>query len=324
MSWYDTFPNTKINYFLIPLLLALGPLIYFYTRKITEADFKFKSSMIWHFVPQIIFIIGRLGIYIYDSTQSGFDDVQNGKLFSSMPVLYIGSIIDFLQNLSMVIYLLLSIQLYLKYQKHIQKIYSSENDSTLLWLRNFLGIFTAVFIIMQLLMQIDDITNLHYTDYWWGHLIAAITLLYLGWYGYFTDINNIQEANVSAGVLDIEISHPKGSNDQEALDKLTDIINEKALFLNSGLTLAELSKEIGKPAKDLSKLINSASGQNFNDYINGFRINAVKKAIEEGKADSYTLLSIAYNSGFNSKATFNRTFKKLTGLSPSQYLNTTK
>jgi AraC-like DNA-binding protein len=59
---------------------------------------------------------------------------------------------------------------------------------------------------------------------------------------------------------------------------------------------------------------------NFNDYINHHRVESVKKAFTNGEHKTTTLLGIAYDCGFNSKATFNRAFKKNTGLSPKEYI----
>ena len=59
---------------------------------------------------------------------------------------------------------------------------------------------------------------------------------------------------------------------------------------------------------------------NFNDFINTYRVEEVKKAFDNGEHKKTTLLGIAYDCGFNSKATFNRAFKKNAGFSPKEYL----
>ena len=59
---------------------------------------------------------------------------------------------------------------------------------------------------------------------------------------------------------------------------------------------------------------------NFNDFINHYRIEAVKEKLKKGEHKTSTLLGIAFDCGFNSKATFNRAFKKSTTVSPKDYL----
>ena len=70
----------------------------------------------------------------------------------------------------------------------------------------------------------------------------------------------------------------------------------------------------------LSAVINSGFSKNFNDFVNEFRVNVFKEKIKDPKLQHLTLLAIAFDCGFNSKATFNRSFKKATGLSPKEWL----
>lgn len=70
----------------------------------------------------------------------------------------------------------------------------------------------------------------------------------------------------------------------------------------------------------LSKAINQGFGKNFNDFVNEYRISEVKDRLGKSDLDRMTLLGIALDSGFNSKATFNRAFKKYTGMTPNQYV----
>lgn len=93
-------------------------------------------------------------------------------------------------------------------------------------------------------------------------------------------------------------------------------MNERP-YLESSLTVSELSRMLGVNTTVLSYVINQSQGCNFNDLINRYRVEAVKAELSKGSNDQ--LLTIALDSGFNSKATFNRAFKKFTGLSPSEY-----
>ena len=64
----------------------------------------------------------------------------------------------------------------------------------------------------------------------------------------------------------------------------------------------------------------SIFGKNFNDFVNAYRVEAFKAMLKENKHEQLSLLGIAQECGFNSKATFNRVFKKLTNTSPTEYL----
>jgi len=92
-------------------------------------------------------------------------------------------------------------------------------------------------------------------------------------------------------------------------------------YLNPELNLSDLAKQAHMSRAQLSEVINSGFNKNFNDFVNNYRVQAFKSSLKEGKHKQLSLLGVAYESGFNSKATFNRVFKKLTSYSPTQYLN---
>jgi AraC-like DNA-binding protein len=85
------------------------------------------------------------------------------------------------------------------------------------------------------------------------------------------------------------------------------------------LTLTELAKLLQTNAPAISKVINQ-TGSNFNDFINEYRVREVQHKIEKHEHKAQTLLAIAFDSGFNSKATFNRAFKKIVGQTPKAYI----
>ena len=109
----------------------------------------------------------------------------------------------------------------------------------------------------------------------------------------------------------------------EQAQKMIKIINnfmlEEKPFLDSNYTINQLSKEVGISSRELSKLLNQYLSQNFNDYINNFRIEEFKKLIKDAKNSKFSILSISMDAGFRSKSTFNTAFKKFTGITPSQY-----
>ena len=89
------------------------------------------------------------------------------------------------------------------------------------------------------------------------------------------------------------------------------------IYLEPNLTLTDLSRKLGVNSTVLSYAINNGFGKNFNDFVNEFRISEVKEKLTSG--DDSSLLNVAFDCGFNSKATFNRAFKKFTGISPKEF-----
>lgn len=92
-------------------------------------------------------------------------------------------------------------------------------------------------------------------------------------------------------------------------------------YTNPQLTLKQLAQQLDMPQRQLSELINAVAGQNFNQYINQYRVEEAKKMLKDAAFDHLSVLGIAYEAGFSSKSSFNTTFKNITGLTPTMYKN---
>lgn len=101
--------------------------------------------------------------------------------------------------------------------------------------------------------------------------------------------------------------------------KLEYIISKEKRYLDPNMSLEQLSEELQLSKSHLSRIINTELNMSFSDYVNSFRINEAKKLLLNPEFSKYTLVSIGLESGFNSKTTFNNTFKKFTEQTPSQY-----
>ena len=97
-------------------------------------------------------------------------------------------------------------------------------------------------------------------------------------------------------------------------------MEEEKPFTDPELTLNDLAKRLDVHPNNLSQVINSMEKKSFYDLVNEKRVDAFIKNIKKPTSQQYTLLAIALDCGFNSKASFNRNFKKYTGHTPSDYL----
>jgi AraC-like DNA-binding protein len=93
-------------------------------------------------------------------------------------------------------------------------------------------------------------------------------------------------------------------------------------YLNPELTLKDLSLDLKIPERLLSGVINQDNNQNFYDFVNYFRVEKAKRLLQENDSKQKTIQEIIWDSGFNSKSTFNLAFKKFTGTTPSEFKKT--
>ena len=110
----------------------------------------------------------------------------------------------------------------------------------------------------------------------------------------------------------------------ELLEKSELLMTKDKVFLNPDLNLELLSKYLEISEKHCSYILRKGMEMNFNQYVNNFRIAAFKERIKEGQNKTFTLTSIAYECGFNSKSTFNRVFKSTCGVTPSEFIKMTQ
>jgi AraC-like DNA-binding protein len=114
----------------------------------------------------------------------------------------------------------------------------------------------------------------------------------------------------SEGVLDDEVR-------ANLFESVRSIVEEQALYRNSELTLTKLAEATGLGTHHLSEVLNQHAGQNFNQFINAYRVEEVCQALDQEETGS--VLDLAIDAGFSSKSTFNTIFKKMTGVTPTQY-----
>lgn len=102
-------------------------------------------------------------------------------------------------------------------------------------------------------------------------------------------------------------------------NQLVDLMNQEKLYLEPRLNLKNIADRLDLPPAIVSKVVHDKYGHHFNDFVNKFRIEEVKRHLKDKSSANLKIVAIAYKCGFNSESTFFRVFKKYTGETPSGY-----
>ncbi len=277
-------------------------------------------------MPAAIYFVFRLIVFAYDAQQPNFAGVQNGVMHSWYEKFIAPFVVVFWYS-SQLLYYAFSLQLYWWHRSRIGQFFSNTQKVELNWIRIFLFLHIALFIIEFTFSIVDNsVISLHWTQHWWTHLATSVVLIYVGMKGYFSDYTQFKKIDTQE--VDAISEMPIIKNENNELDKLKeellDFMNTEKPYLNPDISLTDLAKMLNWSANTLSQTINNGFERNFKDFINEYRVNTFKNKVKNGAHEHLSLLGIAFDSGFNSKATFNRTFKKFVLQTPSEFVKNIK
>ncbi|MFR1004939.1 MAG: two-component regulator propeller domain-containing protein [Bacteroides xylanisolvens] len=105
----------------------------------------------------------------------------------------------------------------------------------------------------------------------------------------------------------------------DIMDELLDYMKREKPYLNSKLSISEVASQLGCTELELSQLLNSHMKVNFANFINVYRVKEIKLRLTQENLSKYTLKALSEQCGFNSKTTFYRVFKNVTGMPPMEY-----
>lgn len=294
--------------------LLIGPTVYFFILSLTNTDFRFKKKDLLHLLPFLLFALYRLSIYAQGQLY-----VQTWMAEVDLP--YIAGPVSILTLISNYVYLFFSIRYYYRYKAWVETEFSNPEEINFTWYRNYLFLIASGITMSWVFTALNDFGfDLDYTQNWWEYFFIGIILYILSISAYTRSpvvylrfqakekANHIQEAQ---GIESEQLTVWKG--------KIQQLMQAEKIYLNPQLSLSQMASQLEIPAQHLSQVIKEGFGKNFNEFINEFRVGEVKNLIMDPKKSHLSLLGIAYESGFNSKATFNRTFKKFTGMTPSAF-----
>ncbi|TYZ14294.1 helix-turn-helix transcriptional regulator [Hymenobacter lutimineralis] len=303
---------------------AFGPLLYFYVRSLVNHDFRFQSRHLWHFGP----VLAQAALYWWLRGQ----DYEYRNWFWQhvhRPYTYR---LEFIGTwISLLLYLGLCLRRLRAYRRWLADNFSETSRLRLQWLRVLLVLVGVVGLqwLGELVMR--EFLGLYY-QYDYSTELLGVVLFLVGVVGLrqadmqavsFEPEPETEQPTLTAGPRMVpSVSNPDTpltTVDAAALASIRQALEQERLYLNPTLTLTELAQHTGLTPRLVSSTIRQGLGQSFNEVVNQYRVEEVKRRLAGPDVHRLTLLGIAFESGFNSKTTFNRIFKLYTGVAPRDF-----
>lgn len=308
----------------VPFFFVIGPLFFFYSNDLLGR--KLLVTKLWHLIPAVLCILVMTPFYVRGSQyklDAVSELVQDG--YSTLPLFqfFLVSFVSF----HLIIYFYRTYSFLRDYEAKVLEQSSSANVYTVTWLKKLAIGFNYLMLVFFLAWS--DVFLMHSPNMRFLNVLAFSLCGFIFYLAILVYKKPELFVDYSPGRLpspdfdEVKEKYQKSSLEQEQLDKyleqLLEIIENDRPYLDGELRLSDLADKMDIPSHQLSQVINRATGKNFFDFINGYRIGFAKVLLDDSKEQDVNMLDIAMQSGFNSKASFNRVFKKETGLTPSQY-----
>lgn len=321
ISLSHSFP--QINYILFPVNLALGPLIYFYTRSLLFSDAGLPHNKFLYFLPMLIDLKHQIIFLLYTSGLLGIPFIQELYFKPQVQALLFGfsNRFIFVSMASMAVYIIISYRLIIN--TAVDKEASVVKLTDIRWLKKMLLCLFGLFVLWIVVILIKTIFKTN-----WEHPLLFIPAIgFVHWLGFKTYLRQAHLAPAEIEVYNKPASTAAYFTEKELTDYsiiIYQLMDTEKLYLNPLLKLEDVAVKLQLPVKQASNLLNQHIGKNFNDFVNSYRVEEAKLKLTDQSLRHFTIAAIAFDCGFNSLPTFQRCFKQFTGLTPSQYQNTLK
>jgi AraC-like DNA-binding protein len=329
ISWKDGF-------FVGPFPVLVGPLLYFYIRS-------FKETITWRkALPHLILFFLYL-LFSYWFVKYLANRYPDSKEFPEEGFRSPAALIFFaVRYIQLIIYYFMSKRELISYQKSILHLFSETSRINLHWVK---WLINGYIIIIVSSIIIYFLMSKYPVNFYLLYLITiaiATPYIYMATYKGVTQPTiwqkvpekekenlegQIQETEEIEKVSNKQQSQKPGLSDsriKEIITKVLEAMDIEKLYQEPELTLQELSARLKFPSHQVSQAINEGMKKSFYDLVNGYRVDEARRLLLDSKNRNFTILSVGFEAGFNSKTTFNTVFKKFTGQTPTEYRDNQK
>lgn len=318
-----------------PINFIIPPLAYLYVRAVLYNEKRIAIIDIWHFLPFLLFFINHLPFYlipiaekkvIVQAVTNNLDltyQYQAGLL----PESYTFAI----RLIQSFIYLIFQWKLIVKFKKQ-NEIFEIEHQikMVLKWLKIFTWV-TTVYFLAFIFLSLFVILNISVFNNWGAINFIPGALLSSSFFVMSTYL--LTHPGILAGLPFVKYKETNSilSNDEvnkiafieedysKEIENINNYFNINKPYLNSNLTLSQVSVALNIPIRELSYILNNYFNQRFTDFVNAYRLKFITDKFNESYLDNFTIESVALEAGFATKSGFYKSFKKFYKTTPTEY-----
>ncbi len=349
-GWYDAHDRYTTLMFYLPWTnsLALGPLFYAYFRALTDQRFTLRGFR-RHLAPALVLPVLCALAFIGDRGTAALTGRPLPDFYGTRGVLgaalqQYGLVFDLVGYASLFYYGARTLRAFRAYQEYLNANFSDTARLRFNWIRRLLlAALGALGVWLGLSVAGLAGAQLGFDGWWYAFFTTGLLIYYLSFAGLQTGgtgrpallfpFGDAAETTVAPPVgaettlalypaePPIDTADPTALPAElaEYLPQLRALMTTDQPWREPELTLADLALRLHLAPALLSRLINAGAGQHFNDFVNTYRVAEAARLLRAPTHRHYTLLAVALEAGFNSKSTFNRVFKKLNDLTPSEF-----
>jgi AraC-like DNA-binding protein len=299
-------------------LTAAGPLIFYYTKSLTDMDFKTSGISIKHFIPVMIEFALQVIQIIYS--------ILNNQLYYNTPFyFYVSPLLYAWTAVSILYYLRLSLGVINNHEAWVLRNFSNVKEITLKWLQKLIVYYRVLWIVWVPFVATFLLFFRFHLLYLAVVLALYFLMLVLTYLTLWIGLEGLGR------VSPIFLKRDEGKTENKNFTRLTEeeieghvaslnqLMMVEKVYLNENISLREFALRLHADPNLISFILNNHLNKNFYDFVNQYRIEEVKKRLNDPAYKHLSLLGIALESGFNSKTTFNRVFKQVTGMTPTAF-----
>lgn len=321
-------------YFVLPLfleqirdqlVLLFPPTLYLYLISSLYLEFKLTKKHLYHLIPFIaVFLLFVPRFFAVPESEriifyQSFHSQIEARIFAAISIV------------SIVLYLLLMIRELQKYKKALDWSYSHKRRKNYKWLKQITVLLTLLFM-FSILRTLTVFIGQNQSIAIVRLLHTMLLLVFITWlilkYLYSPERYNPMDTKhlldsdsrllFTSNEGDENLINEQNSIEQD-ISRLKKYLIEEKPFLSPSLTMNELANKLKMQPQELSQLINRHLGKHFFEFINEYRIKMALEILENPERKSSHISEILFEVGFNSKSSFNTAFKKVTGMTPTDY-----